>query len=166
MRRFTVVATIGVFILPMPSFAQTKPTRPSKVRKDSQLPVLSPQSFNSAEPRTLNGGETHTYPLKLKANDYVKLVVEQRGIDVVVRLVGPDGTPVQEQDSSAAQGPELIPFIAEKGGTYQLEVEALEKDVPPGKYELKLEAHRKATKQDRAEVELENLNKEVSTLED
>ncbi|HNB72815.1 MAG TPA: tetratricopeptide repeat protein [Acidobacteriota bacterium] len=166
MRRFTVVATIGVFILPMPSFAQTKPTRPSKVRKDSQLPVLSPQSFNSAEPRTLNGGETHTYPLKLKANDYVKLVVEQRGIDVVVRLVGPDGTPVQEQDSSAAQGPELIPFIAEKGGTYQLEVEALEKDVPPGKYELKLEAHRKATKQDRAEVELENLNEEVSTLED
>ena len=166
MRRFTMVATIGVVILPMPSFAQTKPTRPSKVRKDSQLPALSPQSFNSAEPRTLNGGEKHTYPLMLKASDYVKLVVEQRGIDVVVRLIGPDGTPVQEADSFATQGPELIPFIAEKGGTYQLEVESLEKDVLPGKYELKLETHRKATKQDRAEVELDNLNDEVSILED
>src|SRR5262244_1981050 len=41
--------------------------------------------------RELVGGESHSYQLALDAGQYVKLVVDQRGIDVAVRLSGPDG---------------------------------------------------------------------------
>ncbi|HMZ82031.1 MAG TPA: hypothetical protein PLL06_20205, partial [Acidobacteriota bacterium] len=39
---------------------------PTSKAQDRRLP---------AEPQTLNPGEKHTYPLTLKANDYLKLVV-------------------------------------------------------------------------------------------
>ncbi|HNH85452.1 MAG TPA: hypothetical protein PL157_24000, partial [Acidobacteriota bacterium] len=76
-----------------------------------------------AEPQTLNPGEKHTYPLKLKTNDFLKLVVEQKGIDVVVRLLGPDGTKLAEVDSpNGTQGPEPLSSIVEQSGSYTLEV--------------------------------------------
>ncbi|MBI4752259.1 MAG: tetratricopeptide repeat protein [Acidobacteria bacterium] len=163
LQQLKAMILIGVFILPMPPFAQARQSQPASAQKKAH----SPDSQDLSGEHDLNGGEKHAYPLKLKANDYVKLVVEQRGIDVVVRLIGPDGTPLQEEDSpNGVQGPEPLSFIAEKGGRYQLEIESLEKDAPSGRYALKLDTRRKATKQDRAEVELENLNEEVSILED
>ncbi|HNC47184.1 MAG TPA: hypothetical protein PLU80_23630, partial [Acidobacteriota bacterium] len=117
-----------------------------------------------AEPQTLNPGEKHTYPLKLKTNDFLKLVVEQKGIDVVVRLLGPDGTKLAEVDSpNGTQGPEPLSSIVEQSGSYTLEVESLDKTVQAGKYELKLEAVKPATEQDRARIEIEKLNGEIGT---
>ncbi|MBI4749735.1 MAG: hypothetical protein HY774_14705 [Acidobacteria bacterium] len=105
---------------------------PTSKAQDVRLP---------AEPQTLNPGEKHTYPLTLNTNDYLKLVVEQHGIDVVVRLIGPDGKLIQEVDSpNGTQGPEPLSSIIEQTGSYTLEVESLEKTAPPGKYELRLEA--------------------------
>ncbi|MBI4752256.1 MAG: hypothetical protein HY774_27525 [Acidobacteria bacterium] len=158
MKHFTAVAMIGALIFPMPFFAQAKQSQPAKAQKESQASASSPQPFISPEPRALNGGEKHTYPLPLKANDYVKLVVEQRGIDVVVRLIGPDGKVIQEVDSpNGIQGPELLSFISEKAGTYQIEVEAPDQTALAGKYDVKLETPRAATEQDQAEYEVNTL---------
>ena len=137
---------------------------------ESQSTVQSPKSKAQdhrlpAEPQTLNPGEKHTYPLTLKANDFLKLVVEQQGIDVVVRLLGPDGNKLAEVDSpNGTQGPEPLSFIVEQGGSYTVEVESLEKTAEPGKYELKLEAVKPATEQDRAEFEIGKLLAEVEQL--
>ncbi|HNG96592.1 MAG TPA: hypothetical protein PLB32_27560, partial [Acidobacteriota bacterium] len=112
------------------------------LKLESQSTVPGPTSRAQdvrlpAEPQTLNPGEKHTYPLVLKANDYLKLVVEQQGIDVVVRLLGPDGNKLAEVDSpNGTQGPEPLASIVEKSGGYTLEVESLEKTAEPGKYEL------------------------------
>ena len=136
--------------------SQSKTQNPQSTVQDRRLP---------AEPQTLNPGEKHTYPLTLKANDYLKLVVEQQGIDVVVRLLGPDGKKLAEVDSpNGTQGPEPLSSIVEQGGTYALEVESLEKTAPPGKYELKLEAVKTATGQDRARIEIEKLIAEAEQL--
>ena len=130
---------------------------PASTAQDRRLP---------AEPQTLNPGGKHTYPLTLNANDYVKLVVEQKGIDVVVRLLGPDGKIVHEVDSpNGTQGPEPLSSIVEKSGGYTLEVESLEKTGQPGKYELKLETVKTATEQDRAELEIKKLNAEIKQLQ-
>ena len=129
---------------------------PTSTAQDVRLP---------AEPQTLNPGGKHTYPLALNANDFLKLVVEQQGIDVVVRLLGPDGKKLAEVDSpNGTQGPEPMSSIVEQGGSYTLEVEALEKTGNAGKYELKVEAVRPASEQDRAEVEIEKLIAEAEQL--
>ena len=41
--------------------------------------------------RKLSGGESHSYQLNVTTGQYARVVVEQKGIDVVVSLFGPDG---------------------------------------------------------------------------
>ncbi|MBI4748568.1 MAG: CHAT domain-containing protein [Acidobacteria bacterium] len=115
--------------------------------------------------RELKGGDKHRYPLQLKANDYLKLVVEQRGIDVAVRLVGPDGKLLQEVDGpNGTQGAEPLSCVTDIAGSYTLEIEALKKTASPGRYELTLQAVRPATSQERAGREIEKLISEADTL--
>src|SRR5436853_2970675 len=56
------------------------------------------QDFPTLEPgkavqRELAGGGLHSYRISLSASQYLYVVVDQRGIDVVVRLFSPDGKP-------------------------------------------------------------------------
>jgi hypothetical protein len=44
--------------------------------------------FGKPIEREISGGQKHAYRLDLSAGQYAKLSVEQRGIDVVVRLFG------------------------------------------------------------------------------
>src|SRR5262245_16891409 len=48
--------------------------------------------------RELAGGQSHAYQITLAAGQYLNVVVEQRGIDVVVTLFGPDDEKVIEVD--------------------------------------------------------------------
>lgn len=99
--------------------------------------------------KDLKGGETHTYWLKLKANDFLNAVVEQKGIDVVVTLFSPDGIQLTQVDSpNGTQGPEPLSFVSEQAGDFRLEIKSLEKDAPPGQYEAKIVELRPATKED------------------
>ncbi|HMV99230.1 MAG TPA: CHAT domain-containing protein [Acidobacteriota bacterium] len=117
------------------------------------------------EPRTLNPAEKHTYPLTLKADDFLNLVVEQQGIDVVVRLVGPDGTVLIQVDSpNGTEGPEPLSFIAELAGDYRLEVESLAKTGSPGKYQITLDPFRPATDQNRSRLEIKTLLAKIEAL--
>ncbi|MBX7220547.1 MAG: CHAT domain-containing protein [Blastocatellia bacterium] len=151
------------------SFTASTNSRP---KSDTQQPALTPTESADFQlipgkpfERELKGGETHRYPLQLKADDYLKLVVEQKGIDVVVRLLGPDGKVNQEVDSpNGTQGPEPVSLIVEQAGNYTLEVASGEKTVKPGKYELKLEALRLAGDQDRATLEIETLMAKAEKL--
>ena len=100
--------------------------------------------------RELKGGESHSYRARLEAGQYLKVVVEQRGIDVVVRLSGPDGKQIAEVDSpNGARGPEPVDAIAEAAGEYRLEVKALDEKAETGRYEIKVEALREPTAEDR-----------------
>ncbi|HMW01298.1 MAG TPA: CHAT domain-containing protein [Acidobacteriota bacterium] len=119
---------------------------------------LDPLAPGKTVDRALKGGEKHRFLVQLNANDFLNLVVNQKGIDVVVRLLGPDGKTVQEVDRpNGTQGEEPLSFIAEQTGNYTLEIESLEKAAPSGKYELKPEAIKPATEQDRAQLEIEKL---------
>ncbi|HEX5601173.1 MAG TPA: hypothetical protein VFX63_01440 [Pyrinomonadaceae bacterium] len=49
--------------------------------------------------RTLKSGQMHEFTLNLKENTFVQLVVEQRGIDAIVRVSGPNGKFLGDFDS-------------------------------------------------------------------
>jgi len=49
--------------------------------------------------RKLAGGESHSYQLNLTAGQYARVIVEQKGIDVVVSVFGPDGKLITAVDS-------------------------------------------------------------------
>src|SRR5438105_450417 len=71
----------------------------------------------------LAGGQSHSYSIRLEAGQFARVVVTQLGVDVLVRLFGPDGQKVAEVDTIAAtQGPEPLVWVAQTAGDHRLEV--------------------------------------------
>src|SRR5262245_36490323 len=99
--------------------------------------------------RQMAGGQFHEYRLPLSAGEYLRLVVEQLGIDVVAAVFDPEGKEICRIDSqNGTRGPEKVYLIAKSSGSYRLEVRATEKDSAPGRYQAKIEALRIPTPQD------------------
>src|SRR4051812_3294841 len=76
--------------------------------------------------RTLAAGQSHTYSINLEPDQLLQLVVDQRGIDVVVRVFSPAGKRLGEFDTpNGANGPEDVTVIADAAGAYRIEVAPL-----------------------------------------
>jgi CHAT domain-containing protein len=102
--------------------------------------------------RELKGGEIHAYSISLTPGQFLHVIVEQLGIDVVVMLITPDGKTIVEVDSpNGTQGPEPVSFLAKASGAHRLEVRSLEKNAAAGRYQVKIEALRAATPKDKTE---------------
>jgi len=103
--------------------------------------------------RELAGGATHLYSINLAAGQFVRVVVEQRGVDVVATLIEPGGKKIVEMDSlNRKEGPETVMAIVEVTGNYRLEVRSPDKDAAAGKYVARLQEVRSATEADRKNI--------------
>ncbi|MBL8170896.1 MAG: CHAT domain-containing protein [Acidobacteria bacterium] len=103
--------------------------------------------------RELAGGQIHVYQLSAAGAAFVKVLVEQKGIDVEVRAFAPDGKQLTAVDTpNGTQGPELVVFAAESSGAYRVEVISPEKTAQSGRYEIKLLELRLATEADKDRI--------------
>ncbi|HUE83938.1 MAG TPA: tetratricopeptide repeat protein, partial [Pyrinomonadaceae bacterium] len=99
--------------------------------------------------KELKGGETHSYEIRMAAGQFLHVVVDQRGIDVVVTLLGPEGKSLIRVDSpNSNRGPEPLLAIAETAGKYRIDVNAPNQNTPVALYEIRLNALRDATSND------------------
>jgi len=101
--------------------------------------------------RPLSRGQSHRFTLAMEQDQFAQIVVDQRGVDVIVRVYSPDGKTLGEFDSpNGANGPENVPVVAIVPGTYSLEVTPLSRsdDVSPGSIEIKMTDLRRATSQE------------------
>jgi len=107
--------------------------------------------------REMRGGEEHKYEVRLSAGQHARVVVEQKGIDVVLALLGADGKPLLEVDNnlSGTRGLEIVSLVADVSAAYRLNVRSLEKGASAGRYEIRLEDLRTATDADRTRVAAE-----------
>ncbi|MBV9960151.1 MAG: PPC domain-containing protein, partial [Acidobacteria bacterium] len=79
--------------------------------------------------RELKAKETHAYSIALETGQFLKAAVNQRGIDLLVRVFAPDGSKLAEIDSpNGDQGDEPIALAAKTAGTYRIEVSSLEEE--------------------------------------
>src|SRR5205823_8383348 len=89
--------------------------------------------------RELARGETHAYRVTLAAGQYLRVMVEQRGVDLSLTLFGPDGRPLTEVDRGGiSEGPEQVSVVAEAAGDYRLEVRRLDQEAAPGRYQVRV----------------------------
>ena len=122
---------------------------PQQTAQDSKPPAILEPTVGAQVERELKAGEMHAYIVRLTSGQYLRVVVEQKGIDVAVRLFGPDGQKLTEVDSpNGKEGPEPISMIAQVAGAYRLEVKSLDEGAAPGRYEIKVEDFRAATPKD------------------
>src|SRR6266542_4971523 len=116
--------------------------------------------------REMAGGQKHYYKIALEAGQYSQLVVEQKGIDVIVTLFDSGGKKLIEVNSPVgAYRPERLSITTVTSSHYRLEVYPAQKDAGAGRYEVKIAELRMATAQDQTRVMAEMADSEGDLLE-
>src|SRR5262249_23504514 len=144
---------------------------------DSKVMTQATQAINDGIPlekgkpieREIAAGQTEQYRLTLTEGQYVQVVVEQKGVDIVIVLLGPDGKKLDEVDSqNTRQGTETLSFISTMSGSYRVEVhplkETLAKEAPAGRYEIRVAELRAATEQDQNRMSAEKAYRQGRSL--
>jgi CHAT domain-containing protein/tetratricopeptide (TPR) repeat protein len=95
--------------------------------------------------RVLGGGERHEHRVAAEAGWYVRLEIEQVGVDVAASLLGPDGAVLfSTDDPDGLQDKEIVAVIAPAAGELVLAVTPGDAAAAPGAYRVKVTARRPA----------------------
>ena len=134
----------------------------NKANDEKEARLLEP---GKAIKRILAGADCHTYQIRLSAGQFLKVIVEQQGIDVVTQLSGPGGEQIAEFDrEGGSRVQELVWFVAEAEGVYWLTVRAKQKNTPTAGYEIRIEELRDAIGDDYALHQARKLYKKSNDL--
>ncbi|MGH9873697.1 MAG: hypothetical protein ACRD9S_14710 [Pyrinomonadaceae bacterium] len=93
-------------------------------------------------------GQSHSFSINLDEDQFLQLVVDQHGIDVIVRAFSAEGKSLGEFDTpNGTEGPENVSLISVTAGVYRIEVAPLGQtpNAPPGRYEIRILELRHAT---------------------
>jgi len=112
------------------------------------------RTLNPAETLTrhMRAGDKHIYRLALAERQFARLFVEQRGVDIGVKVFAPGGSLLIDMDSpNGFYGLEAVSVMTQAAGSYAVEVYS-DSAYPPGDYELKVEGPRAASESDEKHV--------------
>jgi len=116
--------------------------------------------------RHLSRGEEHHYQLALTAGELARVIVEQQGLDVVVKVRDADDHTIDEfQEEIRRDGMERVDVVAGRAGTYALTVVPAEGVVDRGAYTIRLDSRRPAVDGDRVMQESRSLRTAAAQLE-
>ncbi len=112
-------------------------------------------------------GRTHSHQIELEAGQFLEVTVEQKGLDVAVKVTDHAGNLLFEEDKSVGvQGAEQIVLISETTGVYRLDVVAQGENAEAGRYVIKAEELRAASEPDRMRARAEAISREARKLSD
>jgi CHAT domain-containing protein/Tfp pilus assembly protein PilF len=142
-RLHLIVVLTALWLVPFSSHANTP--NDFTGRRQSTPPIFnvaqSPsRSLNAGDSleREIKGGEVHSFTLSLAANQYVRLVVQKRGVDLFLNVIAPDGSATKYENPAGARSPILALIKAQVPGTYTLEIHPSRKWLAGGRYEIRL----------------------------
>ena len=117
----------------------------------TMVPIRAVLETRSPHEDTIAGGQpAHAYQVELEEGQFLDLMVDQRGVDVVVDVLSPSGDRITRVDSpNHEHGPEEVAIAAAATGTYTVLVQAAREDAPPGQYSIEIRDRRPASKNDK-----------------
>ncbi|HEX6125032.1 MAG TPA: CHAT domain-containing protein [Pyrinomonadaceae bacterium] len=108
--------------------------------------------------RELTGGQYETFAIQLQSGEFLRLSVEQIGIDVTLKLLDPESNPVVALDGPNGRfGPEELAVITESTGIYRVEVRSPNATAAAGQYKISIINLRPPSEADRERVAAESL---------
>jgi CHAT domain-containing protein/tetratricopeptide (TPR) repeat protein len=106
----------------------------------------------------LSGGQQQDYELKLAKGECARVNVQQRGVDVVIRVFGLNNDVILKiDDEFKNNGEENFDLVSEEAGTYRLNLRASSIVAPSGQYQIQITATRSANQKDRSLYEARKL---------
>ena len=143
-----------------PSSEQTPKSAEAQVTPE----VVALEAGKSIE-REISGGQTQRYHITASAGQFLAVMVQQRGVDIAVGLLGTDNKLIAVFDGEMrSQGKEQVEFVAETAGAYTLSIRAKFKGLPAGAYEIGITETRPATDDDRSLQEARKLRAQAGNL--
>lgn len=144
-----------------PPKGKSKKAKESKKSKSNEAQKLSK---SRAVEGTLAVGQTQTYRLKLKANNFVSLAVEPQASQLTVAVLAPNGERLTEATrKSTDKEAKPVSFIADNEGEYLIELRAAEA-AANASYRLTVVERRTATAIDRTRLTADKLLREAKQL--
>ena len=115
--------------------------------------------------RDISGTRRDVFEIALQQGEVGTIDVDQRGVDVIVEVLGGDGAPVIEADDEFATGTtESLDVLAAETATYTVSVRSSFARAPSGAYRIRLSSVRPAVERDRALNEARTLRTEATHL--
>ncbi len=109
--------------------------------------------------------EIHSFTVKLEKGQFAALAVEQHDVDVITKVIAPNGELIGEFDTpTSGRGTEQIRIGAETTGNYLIDIYTLSERAEPGEYKLELAALRPITERDRKIISAVKLHQEADRL--
>jgi CHAT domain-containing protein/Tfp pilus assembly protein PilF len=136
--RSLVIKLVGIlFLLALKTPGQTPSSAYERnVVDDGGSQILQ---LNRPVERTLGKGEHHVFQVSVSRDQYVRLVIDQRGLDLDITLVAPDQRSIKTVNNfDFSYGPESIAMKAEKSGIYSISLRSSNKEAPKGSYQITL----------------------------
>ena len=122
-------ALAPAIVLPLFLFGIREPLSHARTLQVRERPIV----YGAPIEQALEGRQVDTYQIDLNEGQYVRIVVEQRGVDVVVALRSPDGAQIYEVDSpNGTAGTEEIPYVVKRSGRYAVTVASFDEKAPAG----------------------------------
>jgi CHAT domain-containing protein/Tfp pilus assembly protein PilF len=131
---------------PVPADASKQP--PAQPR------VLTPGASIEDE---LVPGQKRVFQISVTEAQYATLIVEQRGIDVLIDLLGPDGKRIYQVDSTGPQESEKAEVIDQPPGDYRLVVAPANAGATAGRFVIRFVELRACTQDERSLQEARRL---------
>ena len=136
--------------------AQNSPSTVPEKQEAENIEALEPGKPIEGE---IVGHTKHLYGVTISEGQFADISVDQRGVDVVVKLADRDHKPLAEFDMERRpDGQERVGVFARSTGSYELEVEAKYPRYASGHYEIQLLQIRSGNEQDRAVFEAHELS--------
>ena len=103
----------------------------------SQTQKTSYLELGKTSEREISGDQKHLYKIKLSAKQFVKIDIEQRGIDIVARLFDPNGQLLTHYDlDPRSDGKEEVIMTSDALGEYKISISPRQKTLPTGRYKI------------------------------
>ena len=119
---------------------------------------LIPLHPGTAITRELNGGQSESFAIQLSSGQFLRLAVEQIGIDVALDLLDPASKSIVSLDGPNGRfGPEEIAVVAESSGIYRIQIRSANATAAAGQFKITIADLRAPTDADRDRVAAESL---------
>ncbi|MGE0128718.1 MAG: CHAT domain-containing protein [Blastocatellales bacterium] len=145
---------MNILLLAPPLATNANPLQQADPNPDNQ----EIRALASGQPidHELASGERRLYRVTLSAGEFLSVEVAERGVDVHLTMLGPNGQKVAESNDGAS-GLEWASLIAESAGEFRIETRLSDKTATTGHYQIRIAERREATALDRERVRAERI---------
>lgn len=159
--RLSVWAILALLLLLPTEFSaqvsQIRSRRNDRILKSRNEVAGGPRlELGSVFTETVEGKEVRPYSINARAGQYLRVVIEQQGIDIEVVLVSANGeTLVTVNNANGTRGMEVVSFVASHDESFRINIKPTEPKPKPGIYRISIAEQRSSVDEDVKRVNAE-----------